>query len=378
MRAGKVTVAFLIDRISGGRAGTEKQLLEMLKRLDRSEFQPVLICLYSTPWLEENAASLAYRVYSLGFRGFLKLNLPAVLYRLAQVVKQEKIRVLHTFFQDSIFVSFIVSFLVHQQPALAVWRRDVGLGDEPWYHFLYNILMPLLHWRFRAVLTNSSNVKEYVKQTWKVPPKKIQVIYNGIEIPITRRQSNPSLCQFATKLRVGIVANLRAVKRIDLLLRALYILRVDHGMEDIMAVVIGGGDRGPLESLARELQLTESIIFLGSVKDVVPYLQNVDVGVLCSAREGLSNALMEYMACGLPVVATAVGGNPELVDLSNGILVPPNDARALSDALAQLARNPELRRRMGLCSLEKIKERFSWEKTMVEIQSVCRKLAHAE
>lgn len=377
MRAGKITVAFLIDRIYGGRGGTEKQLLEMLKRLDRSEFHPILICLYSTPWLEENAASLTYRVYSLGFRGFLKLNFPAVLYQLAQVVKQEKIQVLHTLFQDSIFVSFLASFLVRQRPALAVWRRDIGLEDDPWYHFLYNGLMPLLHWRCRAVLTNSSNVKDYVVRTWKAPPRKVKVIYNGIEMPTFRQESNPCFCQVVTGLRVGIVANLRAVKRIDVLLHALYILRVDYGMEDITALVIGEGEQGPLESLARDLQLTERIIFVGSVKDVVPYLQNVDVGVLCSAREGLSNALMEYMACGLPVVATAVGGNPELVDSSNGFLVPPGDADALARALARLARDPDLRHEMGRCSLEKIKERFSWDKTMAEIQSVCRDLVHA-
>ena len=103
---------------------------------------------------------------------------------------------------------------------------------------------------------------------------------------------------------------------------------------------------------------------MGSVDNVTSYLQYSDIGVLCSDKEGLSNAILEYMACGLPVVATDVGGNSELVDKDNGFLVPPGDPPALAKALYSLIESTELRRRMGAASLDKVKQNYTWEKVI--------------
>jgi glycosyltransferase involved in cell wall biosynthesis len=104
------------------------------------------------------------------------------------------------------------------------------------------------------------------------------------------------------------------------------------------------------------------------VSDVPSYLQNIDLGVLCSDREGLSNAILEYMACGLPVIATSVGGNVELVNEENGICISKNSIPELSKSLLKLIENESMRMKMGEASLRKINEKYSWERSMQELE----------
>ena len=103
---------------------------------------------------------------------------------------------------------------------------------------------------------------------------------------------------------------------------------------------------------------------MGSVNNVSDYLAHLNVGVLCSDREGLSNAILEYMAHGLPVVATGVGGNGELVDTTNGIVIQPGDAVQLGDALLELLGSPQRMEQMGQEALARINASFVWEENM--------------
>jgi len=106
--------------------------------------------------------------------------------------------------------------------------------------------------------------------------------------------------------------------------------------------------------------LAERIVWAGTVDDVAPYLQLLDVGVLSSFSEGLSNTVLEYMAAGLPVVATEVGGNSELIsEPGGGFLVPPNDSAALAKRILILLSNPELRVEMGKTNQGIARSRFS-------------------
>jgi len=135
--------------------------------------------------------------------------------------------------------------------------------------------------------------------------------------------------------------------------------------------------KGPLEKTivkqATAFNVDNMFIFQGAVQNVNDYLHQCDIGVLCSDREGLSNAILEYMACGLPVVATAVGGNPELIDESIGICIPPDSAQALSDALFRLVIDIELRKRMGWASRKKASLNFSWSNSIRQLESYYEK-----
>ena len=120
-------------------------------------------------------------------------------------------------------------------------------------------------------------------------------------------------------VNIGLVGNLSPVKRVDVFLKALSLIK--QGLPELRfkAFICGDGpEKANLLSLAQSLGLTSLVHFEGKVKDIDSYLRLRDIGVLCSDKEGLSNAILEYMAHGLPIVATAVGGNPELVDARNG------------------------------------------------------------
>jgi len=115
-----------------------------------------------------------------------------------------------------------------------------------------------------------------------------------------------------------------------------------------------------LEQRARNLNLTGRIIFTGQRSDVPQIMREIDVSVLPSLTESFSNTLLESMANGLPVVATNVGGNPEIVsDGVNGILVPPGEPAALSHAMVELLQQPELARRLGKAAREKVVRDYS-------------------
>lgn len=140
---------------------------------------------------------------------------------------------------------------------------------------------------------------------------------------------------------MAIVANLnRRVKRVDLFINAAFLLH--KKFPAVRFWIIGDGPlRKELQELALSLGLADNVMFLGSRSDVPRIMREVMVGVNCSDSEGMSNAIMEYMACGIPVVATDVGGNRELVeDGVTGLLIPKNDPSGLASALASLLRDP--------------------------------------
>ena len=130
-----------------------------------------------------------------------------------------------------------------------------------------------------------------------------------------------------------------------------------------------------LESLASASGVADLVHFEGAVSDVGPYLRRIHVGVLCSDREGLSNAILEYMAYGLPIIATRVGGNVELVAEDNGMLVAADDADQLASALQTLLRDSEHRASLGRHSREKALAMFSWDKSMNDLEHYYQTLA---
>jgi len=357
-------IAYLIDTISSNKAGTEKQLLEIIQRLDREIFDPCLICLYEAPWLKNN--SVHCPVHVLSYQGLFKYSFPGVVRRLARLLREQHVDIVQTFFEDAIFVGWIGSTLSRTYPVLLSSRRDIGLGeDDLWYHALFKAALPFVNRYFDGILANAESVRTFTARREKTPLSKIAVIPNGIELP-SDASARPALFEeVPADLWIGITANLKPVKRLDLFIRALAVFQNTCPV-NYHAVILGeGSQENMLKQLAKDLGLDGRIHFVGSVANVYAYLEHIDIGVLCSDREGLSNSIMEYMAFGLPVVATAVGGNTELVDESNGIVVPPDDAVSLGQALARLADDPIRRKRLGDASRERIHKNHSWDAIML-------------
>ncbi len=361
-------IAYLIDRMWTDKAGTESQLLETIKRLDRQLFEPYLVCLYETAWTRENRLPCISSF--LGYRGIIHPSFPGVVRRLTQLIARERFEIIQTFFDDSIYACYMATLFCSHRPILISSRRDLGLGKgQPWSHGLLRRGLRLVNSHFDEILVNAEVIRDHITHFEKAPRSKVTVLPNGID-PSYVPASLPDIFRRCPGyLRIGITANLSPVKRIDVFLRALAALRDEHNIGAFEAVILGGGSEEPnLRELAATLALDGRVTFVGVVADVAPYLQYLDIAVLCSDSEGLSNAILEYMKFSLPVVITRVGGNTELVDDSNGIRVPPNDPRALADALASLAKDPTLRARMGSVSREKLISRYTWERAISDLQ----------
>lgn len=362
-------VAYLIDTMACDTAGTQKQLLETIRRLDRRRYEPHLVCLWESPWMR--GAALPCPVHVLGYRGFIKSSFPGVVRRLARHLDEIDARLVHVFFDESIFVGWLSVRRMQRPARLLSSRRDMGLGltNQPWYHRLFPFLLAMINRDFAAIVTNSEAVRRYAARREHTSFSKFVVLRNGVDLPDAAAAAGSSIGA-AGELRVGIVASLTPVKRHDVLLRA-WALCAHVGMPaGARLILIGDGpERARLEGLAHELGLDGSVLFAGGVSEVQPWLRSLAVGVLCSDREGLSNAILEYMAWGLPVVATKVGGNPELVSVENGLLVPPDSPEALAAALQQLFEDPALRERMGRAAAQKVRSLYSWEASMAALMA---------
>jgi glycosyltransferase involved in cell wall biosynthesis len=173
------------------------------------------------------------------------------------------------------------------------------------------------------------------------------------------------------------VANLREVKNHAGLFRALSELK--RTRSDFTAVLAGTGPlRKPLEELSRELGISENVRFLGQAQDIPSFLSAVDAGVLNSRHEGFPNALLEYMAAGLPVVSTAVGGCREIVlDGVTGFLIPPQDESALAERLRALLDDRPAAERMGAAGRKRAETEFSMDRMVSFHDSMYRTLAVA-
>lgn len=362
-------VAFLIDTISCDTAGTEKQLLEAVRRLDRRLFAPQIICLHSSPWLEDHEVPCPVTV--LGYKGFVKRNFPKVVYKLRRILLETPVHIMQTFFVDSVFVAYFATLGMGCSCKMVSSRRDIGLGaNVPSYHRLFRYVLPIVNRRFNSIVSNCEEVKRWVVRCEGLRPERIRVIPNGISLPSTNAEIPELFARHPAPLWIGLVANLKPVKRIDVFLYALQIVAERRPDLSFQAVVVGEGpEHDVLIHLARRGKIADRVHFAGAVPNVGPFLQHLDIGVLCSDREGLSNAILEYMAHALPVVVTDVGGNSELVDSTTGFRIPAGDAAALADALILLADEPSLRVRLGNAGREKIRTRYSWERSMFELET---------
>jgi len=160
--------------------------------------------------------------------------------------------------------------------------------------------------------------------------------------------------------RIGIVARLVPVKKIGTLLNAVARLKEHGGFE--LVIVGDGEERSSLEQLTSELDLRSQVTFTGEISDPWSLICSFSVGVISSEYEGLSNVIMEYMLAGLPVVATRVGGNTELViDRCTGFLYEPDDAQGLADHLLTLKNDAELAGRLGQHGRERILSEYTLE-----------------
>jgi glycosyltransferase involved in cell wall biosynthesis len=337
--------------------GTERQVLALAREFHPSRLELHLGCLRRRGELLEEiqAAGIPlneYRIPRLHSFTTMRQQL-----KFARYLKKECIDIVHA------YGFYAITFAVPAArfagvPAIVASIRDIGDHLTPMKRRVQREICRMAD----CVLANAEAVRQNLLDSG-YNGEKIAVIRNGISLTryLKRGSSNRLRNELAVPADaplVAVLSRLRPLKGIEYFLQAAAILgpRFPHAR----FLLIGDGPyREKLEQYVAQLELGRRVIFMGFRLEVPKLLSEITISVLPSLSEGLSNALLESMAAGIPVVATRVGGNPELIeDGTTGLLVPPRDPQALAGAMSLLLGNPDLAERMGAAARQRVAERF--------------------
>jgi L-malate glycosyltransferase len=342
-----------------------------VKRIDREKFRPIVGCLKKEGKLLSVLRRSEIQVEEFPVRGklFYPQSLKQIV-RLALFMRREKVRILHT--QD--LYSHLVGVPAAVMAGIPVItnRLDLGHTLNRWHR----VALKLLSIGITKAMANSEGVRRMLIDSEKMNPRKIELIYNGVDLDRFQFAARPSFSQRESLLSevepddrpIVVVANLLPVKGHDVLLEAA--VRVVAYFPRVKFVLVGaGGCRSDLEARARSLSIEKQVLFLGSRQDVPQLLSGMEISVLPSLAEGFSNAILESMAAGLPVVATDVGGNREAVmEGETGFIVPPKDPDVLADRLIRLLEDSSLAQRMGRAGRQRIELCFTLDRMVRETE----------
>jgi glycosyltransferase involved in cell wall biosynthesis len=339
--------------------------------MDRDPFALTVACLYGGDGpIANEIRALGIPVLDLGMASKWRWD---AFWRLYHLLRRERPTILHTWLFHANIPGRVLGRLAGI-PIVISGERTMGM-ESRWRYWLNRLTAPIAD----RVTCVSPQVADFVVNHIGIPQDKVVTIPNGIEVPDVERpaagrQARIKLGLPTDQVMVGTVARLDPVKRLDVLLQAL------RWLPDAYAVIIGDGpERARLMALSEGLGLTGRVRFPGQQGDIWRWLAALDVFALSSDWEGMSNALLEAMAAGLPVVATEVGGTPDVVvNGATGLLVPPRDPTALAEAIVSLLNDADLRHRMGQTGRERVVQYFSAEQMVERTQALYEKLLDAK
>jgi len=326
--------------------GGEVQLVELLRNLP-DHYAVSVAALEANGPLLEGVLEMGYSPAVFELRGSaFGLNTLLQIKRSARWLRENRIQLVHAHDLYSALIAV---------PAAKIARCRVIVGRLDLVHWkgrLRRLAMRALSRAADHVIANAKAIQTMLVETEGIPAERVSVIYNGIDVAAFDRRvrQGPSLPLPATGGApvAVLVANMHdPVKRQEDFLLAIAEARTRF--PDLRALLVGDGRRrAQLEELSARLHLEQVAHFLGHRVDVPAVLARANIGVLCSEREGLSNAVMEGMASRLPMIVTNTGGNPELVkDGERGLVVSVRQPSELSAAMVKLLENPTTSRRMG-------------------------------
>jgi len=347
----KIRICFVIDNLS--RAGTEIQLLLLLQSLDRNKVEPYLCLLNGESSNSRALEPVNLPVLRLHLVRLISFSTVLPVFRFLRFLRMNKIKIVQTFFPDSTRFAAPIAKLVG---CLVLGsRRNVG----HWMTDRDRLLARIYNRSFiDLMVVNCKAVQRAVIAQEDADVKDVTVVFNAINIIPFKGGEEWTPPDPGGIWKIGMVGNLRKVKGVDIFIKAARLVCEEYPTSQF--VVAGGGDKENYQRLVNELELTEHVFFLGSIDTVPTFLSTLAVAVLPSRAEGLSGALLEYMAAGRPIVATRVGGNPELiVHEENGLLVEADDERALADAIIRYCRNTQFARSCSRAARKDANSKYS-------------------
>lgn len=368
----KIRVAYIIDNLEYG--GVQKYVVDIVNNLDRKRFSPYVYCLKKAGPLM-NKLENELPVYEFDMKTGNNLSL---ITELARTFRNENIDVIHSNNWIT-FVEAVLAKKVSGVPVIIHAQHGMEMNDEEacsrLKRYKRNRVRQILSYFTDSIVVVSEATREFVAQGWKAPEEKIKLIYNGVDITPFENKKNmrfekrSELGLSEDLLVVGSVGRLMRVKNYTCLLRAFSMIAGEFN--GVKLLLVGDGpDKNKMELLAKELNISDMVMFMGTRPDINELLSVMDVFVLPSISEGISLSILEAMASHVPVIASNVGGNPEIINNENGMLFSSDDHVELSGALRILIEEPSRRKEFSISGRRSVEEKFALKRMVKDYENL--------
>lgn len=371
----KIKIFHILQSLNIG--GLQNGVVNLINESDKNIFEHEICCITKS----ENAKARLNNDINIYEINKHEENSWRMIFNLAKLIKASQPDIVHTRNWgtiDGIVAAKLsrVSIVIHGEHG---WNMD----DHNGQNIKRRLARKILSLWVNCFIAVSENIKQWLINSVGINQKKIIKILNGVDTdkfcPYNKADIRASL-GLKDEIVIGTIGRLDPIKRQDLLLKAFS--RLDDNLYNLKLVLVGDGpERFRLQSLRQKAPHPEHIILLGERNNVHELYNIMDIFVLPSRNEGISNTILEAMATGLPVIATSVGGNPELVThAKTGFLIPKDSYRAIQDAINYYLKHPEEREHHGLNARLEAKKRFSlnsmtskYEDLYKSLYSSCKK-----
>lgn len=342
--------------------GTEKQILHKLKYL-KNNFNFKLVIFQKRGFLYKDFKKLGIEIIDLTDHSYGKiLKYSLIFFKMLFTIKKIQPDIVNFYLPHSYLIGGFTSFFF-KNISFIMSRRSMNFYQRK-FRFIGFIETKFLHKKMKLIIANSKAIKNQLFKEEGVPVEKIKVINNFIEFPHLKKISKKNV-------NILFIANLIPYKNHKLVIMASNLIKKNLNYK---IHIIGEGEEkysDELMSLINKSKLNNKFIFHGKLANYSKIAQISDIGILSSNEEGLSNAILEYMALKLPVIATNVGGNKELIiNNKNGYIVEKGDYNKFASYLQKLIISKPLRDRLGNKSYEIITKRFNIEKTIKKYEDL--------
>jgi glycosyltransferase involved in cell wall biosynthesis len=345
-----------------GSGGSERQLTQTARFLDRSRFEPHVGCFLEGGFRAQELRAEGIPVVRFPVHSFYSPSTLKPLFEMGEYLRRHKIALVHTFDYPLNTFGVPAARAFGVRVVLSSQRANRNLIPN-----LYHHILRLTDMLVDGIVVNCEHVRDHLIEDEHVRASLIDLCYNGIDTSVFFPcPAQPK----ATGVVIGVVAVLRPEKGLHTLLDAFAQVRtIQPGLR---LMIVGSGPlRGDLEAQAGRLGILQDCIWEPDTADVASRLRAIDIFVLPSLGEALSNSLMEAMACGCCPVASDVGGNPELViEGRTGLLFRPGNASELAAKLRILIEQENQRRSLAASAATFIKGKFSMQTAALQMAEI--------
>lgn len=358
MQTKRIKICYLITGLNTG--GAEMMLYRLIEKLDKTKYNVIVVSIIPLGKVADKIKELGINVVSLEMKSKLELS---VIFRLVHILKEFKPTILHSYLFHANLLGRIAGKIAGVPIIISSIRNTIFGGQ-----------IRELALRYTDFLSDATTIicetaaKRMISRK-VVPKEKLHVIYNGIDPKMYENFSEDDRQKMRMEFNIPdtatlliSVGRLQKQKGYPYLIQSAVELK-NRGYNFVWLIAGEGELRFQLEQMVKNYGLEDTIRFLGLREDVPKLMFASDIFVLTSLWEGLPGVVLEAMAVGLPVVATDVGGTPELVeDGTNGFLIPPGNPMKMADAIEKLINmSGEARRKIGSMGKEIVKEKFTVE-----------------